>query len=424
MKIKLIFLIAGITAVSNVFAQDTLSVLFLGNSYTSYNNLPQLVQSLSSSAGKTLIIDSNMPGGYPISSHLNDATTFSKISQGNWDYVVIQEQSQIPTIDYYRYNDMYPALTDIKALVEQYNPCAKIITYMTWGRRFGGMQCDPNNTYCSPNFVNFNHMQDSLTSAYLEISNQLNIQCAPVGVVWQNILNDTNLVLHSGDNSHPNIDGSYVAAITLFSSIWKLPTTGLNFNAGISSSRTQYYQSISDQTIFSNPDRWNLNINKPIAGFTYSIIGNSVSFVNSSSSSTNNSLNYLWSFGDLNSSAEQNPNHTYAGSGIYNVSLIASDCIFSDTVTFQIQIGTTDLNEKQSETLKVFPNPAKNKVYIKLTNNSATTNYILYTVTGEIIFTDRTFDNEIILDLSNLPNGLYLLRTSEKNTQPIKIIKE
>jgi hypothetical protein len=109
--------------------------------------LPQLVQSLSTSAGKTLNIDSSMPGGYLMSSHLNDATTFAKISQGNWDYVVLQEQSQIPTIEFYRDNDMYPAMTDLKALIEQYNPCAKIITYMTWGRRYGGQQCDQNNTY-------------------------------------------------------------------------------------------------------------------------------------------------------------------------------------------------------------------------------------------------------------------------------------
>jgi hypothetical protein len=424
MKTKLILLLLTVISINNLLAQDTLRVLFLGNSYTSYNNLPQLVQSLSGSAGKTLIIDSNMPGGYPISSHLNDATTFSKISQGNWDYVVIQEQSQIPTIDYYRYNDMYPALTDIKALVEQYNPCAKIITYMTWGRRFGGMQCDPNNTYCSPNFVNFNHMQDSLTSAYLEISEQLNIQCATVGVVWQNILNDTNLVLHSGDNSHPNIDGSYVAALTIFSNIWKLPTTGLSFNAGISSARTQYYQSISDQTIFSNPERWNLYINNPIADFTYSISGNTLSFINSSISSTNNSLNYLWNFGDMNTSVEQNPNHTYVGSGIYNVSLITRNCIFSDTVTFQIQIGSTGINENELEKLKAYPNPSKGIVYIKNINNSSAMNYILYSVTGEIIFRGRTLNDEIILDLRDLPNGLYLLRTLEKNSQPIKIIKE
>jgi hypothetical protein len=252
MKKGILILTLFCSSIRILVAQDTLSVLFIGNSYTSANNLPQLVQSLSTSAGKTLNIDANMPGGYPMSSHLSDATTISKISQGNWDYVILQEQSQIPTIDFYRYNDMYPAITDLKALIEQYNPCAKIITYMTWGRRLGGQQCDPSGTHCSPVFVNFNHMQDSLTSAYLEISKRLNIQCAPVGVTWQNILNDTTLVLHSGDNSHPNIAGSYVAALTIFSSIWKQNTSGLTYTAGLSSQLAQYYQSKSDSTIFNS----------------------------------------------------------------------------------------------------------------------------------------------------------------------------
>lgn len=165
MKSKLILLFISVISIPNLFAQDTIRVLFLGNSYTSVNNLPQLVQGLSVSSGRTMIMDSNMPGGMTVSGHVNDAASINKISQGNWNYVVIQEQSQIPTIDYYRYNDMYPAIADIKALVEQSSPCAKLITYMTWGRRFGGQQCDPSNTHCSPVFVDFNHMQDSLTSA-------------------------------------------------------------------------------------------------------------------------------------------------------------------------------------------------------------------------------------------------------------------
>ena len=104
MKTKLTLLLLTVISINNLFAQDTLRVLFLGNSYTSFNNLPQLVQSLSGSAGKTLIIDSNMPGGMTVSGHVNNATSIAKISQGNWDYVVIQEQSQIPSINYYRYN--------------------------------------------------------------------------------------------------------------------------------------------------------------------------------------------------------------------------------------------------------------------------------------------------------------------------------
>ena len=119
MKTKATFLLLTVFSINSLLAQDTLSVLFLGNSYTSYNNLPALVQSLSTAAGKTLIIDSNMPGGFTISNHINDATSTAKISQGNWDYVVIQEQSQLPTIDFYRYNDMYPALEELKFLTAQ-----------------------------------------------------------------------------------------------------------------------------------------------------------------------------------------------------------------------------------------------------------------------------------------------------------------
>ena len=141
MKKSILSLTLLFVSIGKFVAQDTLSVFFIGNSYTSYNNLPLLVKNLSTSAGKTLNIDSNMPGGYLMSSHLNDATTLSKISQGNWDYVILQEQSQIPTIEFIRDNDMYPAMTDLKSVIEQYNPCAKIITYMTWGRRFGGQQC-------------------------------------------------------------------------------------------------------------------------------------------------------------------------------------------------------------------------------------------------------------------------------------------
>jgi PKD repeat protein len=398
MKTKLTLLLLAVISIKNIAAQDTLSVLFIGNSYTSANNLPQLVQNLSTSAGKTLNIESNMPGGFPLSSHLNDATTFSKISQGNWDYVILQEQSQIPTIDYYRYNDMYPAMTDLKSVIEQYNPCAKIITYMTWGRRFGGQQCDPSGTNCSPVFTNFNHMQDSLTSAYLEISEQLNIQCAPVGVTWQNILNDTTLVLHSGDNSHPNIDGSYVAALTIFSSIWKQGTSGLTYTAGLSNQLAQYYQSKSDNTIFNSTTDWNLLINNPSANFSESISGNIATFTNSSSS-VNSTLNYSWDFGDGNTSSIQNPSHTYATNGTYTVTLIASNCIFSDTITKTIQIGTNSMEENTNTNFEFYPNPTTHQIAINVEKQLLGSVYTIYDYTGKSILSGKILSEQSVIDL-------------------------
>jgi PKD repeat protein len=410
-------------SIGTFVAQDTLHVLFIGNSYTSANNLPQLVQNLSTSAGKTLNIDSNMPGGFPLSSHLNDATTFSKISQGNWDYVILQEQSQIPTIDYYRYNDMYPAMTDLKSVIEQYNPCAKIITYMTWGRRFGGQQCDPSGTYCSPVFANFNHMQDSLTSAYLEISEQLNIQCAPVGVTWQNILNDTTLVLHSGDNSHPNIDGSYVAALTIFSSIWKQGTSGLTYTAGLSNQLAQYYQSKSDYTIFNSTTDWNLLINNPSANFSESISGNTATFTNSSSS-VNSTLNYSWDFGDGNTSSIQNPSHTYATNGTYTVTLIASNCIFSDTITNTIQIGTNSMEENTNTNFEFYPNPSTHQITINIEKQLLGSVYTIYDYTGKSILSGKILSEQSVIDLVDLSKGIYLLSIGENLERTLKVIKE
>jgi hypothetical protein len=420
---KSLLLFVNLFTMTSLFGQDTLSVLFLGNSYTSYNNLPQLVQSLSNSAGKTLIIDSNMPGGYLISGHLNDATTFSKISQGNWDYVILQEQSQIPSIDFYRYNDMYPAISEIKSLIEQYNPCAKIITYMTWGRRFGGQQCDPSGTYCSPVFADFNHMQDSLTSAYLEISEQLNIQCAPVGITWQNILNDTTLILHSNDNSHPNIDGSYVAALTIFSSIWKQSSFGLTYTAGLSSQLAQYYQTKSDNTLFNSTNDWNLLINNPSANFSESISGSTATFTNSSSS-VNSTLNYSWDFGDGNTSSILNPSHTYATNGTYSVTLIASNCIFSDTITKTIQVGPTGIEENKVSNFQFYPNPTINQINIKVGNELLGSVYTIYDNTGKSVLNGKIIIENTLVELGDLSKGQYFLRVGENSKQTFKVIKE
>lgn len=423
MKKSILILFLFCLSIGTLVAQNTLSVLFIGNSYTSYNNLPQLVQSLSTSAGKTLNIDSSIPGGYLMSSHLNDATTFAKISQGNWDYVILQEQSQIPTIDFYRDNDMYPAMTDLKALIEQYNPCAKIITYMTWGRRYGGQQCDPSGTYCSPVFANFNQMQNSLTSAYLEISEQLNVQCAPVGVVWQNILNNSTHVLHSGDNSHPNMDGSYVAACTIFSSIWKQGASGLSYTAGLSSTLAQYYQLISDNTLFNSTNDWNLNINKPTANFSESISGNTATFTNLSTSIAN-TLNYSWNFGDGNTSSIANPSHTYTTSGTYTITLIASNCIFSHTITKTIQIGALSINENAVGTFEFYPNPTTNQITLKVDNQLLGSVYTIYDTVGKSVLNGKISSELNVIDLGNLSNGVYIIEVaSEGNYFKNRFIK-
>jgi hypothetical protein len=394
---------------THAFAQDSLSVLFLGNSYTSYNNLPALVKNLSSAASKSLFTDSYTPGGYTIYGHLTDPISLNKIRTGRWDYIIIQEQSQLPTIDYYRYNQMYPSLAEIKDTISLYNPCAKIITYMTWGRRYGGQQCDQSATYCSPNFADFNQMQDSLTNAYLQISNLLHIQCAPVGAVWQNVLNDTSLVLHISDNSHPNLDGSYIAACAIFSSIWKQPSFGLASVSGLSNERAHYYQQMADFTLFNGINNWNLNINKPLANFSALVAGDSASFNNLTTFEVSDSLAYYWNFGDSSISREINPTHTYLNPGSYTVTLIASHCSASDTIQKNINILPKEI---QLNNYNIFPNPTANQILINW-NDHEQRNIELINTCGQKVKIFKNVLSNTPLNLSNLPNGIYFIRIYE-----------
>tara|TARA_R110001592_G_scaffold111347_2_gene308325 strand:- start:2253 stop:2606 length:354 start_codon:yes stop_codon:yes gene_type:complete len=94
-KILLIYFI--LLAFSKINAQQK-KVLFIGNSYTGVNNLSLLVKNIALSMGDTMFIDSNTPGGYTLKQHSTNATTLAKINSQQWDYVVLQEQSQIPSL--------------------------------------------------------------------------------------------------------------------------------------------------------------------------------------------------------------------------------------------------------------------------------------------------------------------------------------
>ena len=76
-----------------VFSQQTKEVLFIGNSYTYQNNMPQLVSNIATSFGDTLNYESSLLGGATFNIHSTNSATLSKISQEPWDYVVLQAQS-------------------------------------------------------------------------------------------------------------------------------------------------------------------------------------------------------------------------------------------------------------------------------------------------------------------------------------------
>jgi len=247
MKIKSAVLLFSVALIITLNAQtDTLKALFIGNSYTYFNEMPSMLANLAQSANLPVITGQSTPGGYTLQQHTQDTTTISMISQGVWRYVVLQEQSQIPTIEYWRYNSMYPAARYLDSLIVGHNESTAF--FMTWGRKYGGMQS--YNGYSSPDFRDFFEMQETLRSAYSEIANELNATLCPVGMAWAQAKRIDSLVdLWQSDNSHPTLKGSYLTACVFYCVFFDTSPVGLSYTGGLSQEEALFCQTVAWQTV-------------------------------------------------------------------------------------------------------------------------------------------------------------------------------
>ena len=78
-------------------AQVEKNALFIGNSYTYVNDLPGLVQEIASSKGNSFIHQSHTPGGSTLSQHATNISVQNLLNTAEWDYVILQDQSQNPS---------------------------------------------------------------------------------------------------------------------------------------------------------------------------------------------------------------------------------------------------------------------------------------------------------------------------------------
>lgn len=159
-----------------------------------------------------------------------------------------------------------------------------------------------------------------------------------------------------------------------------------------------------------------------VAQFIYQPIAlNSFTFINTSTIADQ----YIWHFGDNNTSTFANPTHTYAQPGTYSVTLIAYNQCNSDTLTRQIIAASDDVGELQPLAPKTIYNQANNSLI--LSHLSVGRNVInLVDISGKTIYTSTVSttntNNMQPIHLPYLAAGLYVVQIlSENNLYNTKI---
>lgn len=173
--------------------KDTLRVLFVGNSYTYVENLPQLVSLMSEGTKTKLITRKSTVGGAYLSEHWKSErglTTCKLISKGKFDIVVLQDNS-MATIQQPDSTAKYARL--LCRLIRESG--AKPYFYMTWARE------------------RVPQYQQEISAVYTRIAAENNATLVPVGKAWELALQlRPTINLFNPDGSHPSALGALLSA--------------------------------------------------------------------------------------------------------------------------------------------------------------------------------------------------------------------
>ena len=125
-------------------AEEELRVLFIGNSYSF--QVPKVFGKLAESEGKKVTVDQVTKGGWTLKKHAEAEATRKKIAGAEWDFVVLQEQSQIPS-----FPDAQKRMGEpVKTLAELAKKSgAKLVFFETWGRRDGDTRNRKDDTFAA-----------------------------------------------------------------------------------------------------------------------------------------------------------------------------------------------------------------------------------------------------------------------------------
>ena len=195
---------------SFVLSQE--KILFIGNSFTFYWNLPSIVQAMTDSSGLNIEIYQSTAGGASLKQHWmgdKNLKTRTLINNNKYDVIVLQDYSTNPLLNTVESLDYFSRFIELAN-----NKNIKSILYGTW--MFPAIPY--KNSYG----------KDPIIDNLKPISTKYNIPIAPVGTAFRLFQKSfPEISLYTSDNKHPSPVGSYLAACIFYRVITGKKTKGL-----------------------------------------------------------------------------------------------------------------------------------------------------------------------------------------------------
>lgn len=387
---------------------DTVRVLFIGNSYTSVNNLPNEFVLCANSAGFNVSAASSAPGGYTFQQHLSNASTQGLIQQGNWDFTILQEQSQIPSFPLSQVEvECFPFAASLNDSIEKYSPCGETVFYQTWGRENG----DSQNCASWPPICTYEGMDSLLRMRYQTMADTNQAIVSPVGAVRRYLREHfPDLVLYAADGSHPSPLGTYAAACTFTTAMFRISPDLITYTNTFSDAEISAVKEAINNILFNDFLNWNIGDYDVDVQFSYTLENG----VLTTNAICENCDSLVWNFGNGDISSELNTIYEYPTPGIYSLLLTGYHCDQMDSQYAELIVeNTITVDELQSTPWSAFV--LNNNIYFS--QNSVLSDIIIFDSMGNKV-TSHTSNP---LSTMGWSTGLYFI-LNKNNGDCVKII--
>ncbi len=220
------------------FADDTpaeappAKVLFVGNSFTYYNNgLHKHYRQLIRASGIDTAQSSRarimtLSGGH-LPEH--EGGFENVLSAEDWDVVVMQGHSLGP-ISEGTAGPFREAARKFARIARKQG--TRPVFFMTWA------------------YTGKPEMTAALDKAYSDIGEELDAEVVPVGLAFARVTAERpEIALRIDDAKHPSLAGTYLAACTFFAALYQQTPEGLDYDAGLGEQTATYLQQVAWQTV-------------------------------------------------------------------------------------------------------------------------------------------------------------------------------
>lgn len=195
--------------------REPVDVLFVGNSFTFYNDMPETFASVAQSAGipvrvtavtfESARLEWFYDAGRSISKTLSEA-----LEQAEFEIAFLQEHSTRP---YKQYASFSAAAAKLSDLIGKSSPDCRIFLYETWGF------AEDNGTVQSEGMTT-GSQEKLLLDAYENAGKECGLSVSYVGISMYRLYKDTAIDPYAKDRKHPSPAGSFLAALTHFYTVF------------------------------------------------------------------------------------------------------------------------------------------------------------------------------------------------------------